>query len=93
MDLKENRCVLSFFPAEDVPCSCVPGLLNLPLEGRQGQILKGWLGNQNVISGREWGRAQWGSELNILKSRRVCEEWEIFRRAIGSTELEFTRGF
>lgn len=44
MDLKENRCVLSFFPAVDMSCSCVPGaavgavavarLLNLLLEGR-----------------------------------------------------------
>lgn len=28
-----------------------------------------------------------------MKSRRMCEEGEIFRKAIGSTGLEFTRGF
>lgn len=27
-----------------------------------------------MVSGKEWGRAHWESELNMLESRGTCEE-------------------
>lgn len=53
----------------------------------------GRVGDQEMVSGREAGRVRRASELNLLESHSVCEGWEVFRKAVGDSDLSSQEAF